>query len=89
MPVAIVTTRLYNPPLQAPYVYLASIYLLALSLQFTLYTMAPDTTSIPGYTIFHEEDYGSSSAASQISHRTPHPLGMFALHFQQKLLLTN
>ncbi|QKX57479.1 uncharacterized protein TRUGW13939_04593 [Talaromyces rugulosus] len=41
--------------------------------------MAPDTTSIPGYTIFHEEDYGSSSAASQISRRTPHPLDQLSI----------
>ncbi|EED12293.1 peroxisomal copper amine oxidase [Talaromyces stipitatus ATCC 10500] len=41
--------------------------------------MAPDTTSIPGYTIFREDDYGSSAAASQITGRQPHPLDQLSI----------
>jgi primary-amine oxidase len=37
--------------------------------------MVPDTTSIPGYTIFHEEDYNGAAAAALMPQGTPHPLG--------------
>ncbi|PYH46914.1 peroxisomal copper amine oxidase [Aspergillus saccharolyticus JOP 1030-1] len=36
--------------------------------------MAPDTNTIPGYTIFREGDYDSASAAAFIPDRVPHPL---------------
>jgi hypothetical protein len=36
---------------------------------------APDTTSIPGYTIFREGDYDSVAAAAMLPQGTPHPLG--------------
>lgn len=44
----------------------------------TSYTMAsaPDTTSIPGYTIFREGDYDSVAATAMLPQGTPHPLGM-------------
>lgn len=37
--------------------------------------MAPDTSSIPGYTIFREGDYDTVSAAAALPKGTPHPLG--------------
>lgn len=37
--------------------------------------MAPDTTSIPGYTIFREGDYDSAAAAAVTPQGIPHPLG--------------
>lgn len=37
--------------------------------------MAPDTTSIPGYTIFREGDYDSVAATAMLPQGTPHPLG--------------
>lgn len=49
--------------------------------------MAPDTTSIPGYTIYREDDYGSSSAASQITTRQPHPLGMPLLYTSSRTIM--
>lgn len=36
---------------------------------------APDTTSIPGYTIFREGDYDSVAATAMLPQGTPHPLG--------------
>lgn len=36
---------------------------------------APDTTSIPGYTIFREGDYDSVAAAAMLPQGVPHPLG--------------
>ena len=44
---------------------------------FSLSNMAPDTSSIAGYTIFREGDYDSASAASLTPRGVPHPLGMF------------
>ncbi|KAL1961801.1 hypothetical protein VTN77DRAFT_1051 [Rasamsonia byssochlamydoides] len=41
--------------------------------------MAPDTTSIPGYTIYREGDYDTSSAAAKIPRRTPHPLDQLSI----------
>lgn len=43
----------------------------------TLFIMAsaPDTESIPGYTIFREGDYDSVAAAAMLPQGTPHPLG--------------
>lgn len=37
---------------------------------------APDTESIPGYTIFREGDYDSVAATAMLPEGTPHPLGM-------------
>lgn len=36
---------------------------------------APDTTSIPGYTIFREGDYESVAATAMLPQGVPHPLG--------------
>jgi hypothetical protein len=36
---------------------------------------APDTESIPGYTIFREGDYESVAATAMLPQATPHPLG--------------
>jgi hypothetical protein len=36
---------------------------------------APDTTSIPGYTIFRESDYESVAATAMLPQGVPHPLG--------------
>jgi primary-amine oxidase len=36
---------------------------------------APDTTSIPGYTIFREGDYDSVAATAMLPQGVPHPLG--------------
>ena len=36
---------------------------------------APDTTSIPGYTIFREGDYDSVAAHAMTPQGTVHPLG--------------
>lgn len=35
----------------------------------------PDTTSIPGYTIFREGDYDSVAATAMLPQGPPHPLG--------------
>ena len=40
---------------------------------------APDTESIPGYTIFREGDYESVAAAAMLPQGTPHPLGTTCL----------
>jgi hypothetical protein len=40
---------------------------------------APDTESIPGYTIFREGDYESVAAAAMLPQGTPHPLGKTCL----------
>ncbi|KNG89940.1 peroxisomal copper amine oxidase [Aspergillus nomiae NRRL 13137] len=41
--------------------------------------MAPDTTSIPGYTIFREGDYDSAAAAAVTPQGTPHPLDQLSI----------
>ncbi|KAE8152072.1 copper amine oxidase [Aspergillus avenaceus] len=41
--------------------------------------MAPDTTSIPNYTIFREGDYDSAAAAALIPQRIPHPLDQLSI----------
>ncbi|KAB8077443.1 copper amine oxidase [Aspergillus leporis] len=41
--------------------------------------MVPDTTSIPGYTIFHEEDYNGAAAAALMPQGTPHPLDQLSI----------
>ena len=41
--------------------------------------MAPDTTSIAGYTIFHEGDYDSASAAALMPRGVPHPLDQLSI----------
>ncbi|KAF5866867.1 hypothetical protein ETB97_008671 [Aspergillus alliaceus] len=41
--------------------------------------MAPDTTSIPGYTIFRKGDYDSAAAAALIRQGTPHPLDQLSI----------
>lgn len=41
--------------------------------------MAPDTTSIAGYTIFREGDYDSASAAALTPRRSPHPLDQLSI----------
>ncbi|EPS28955.1 Peroxisomal primary amine oxidase [Penicillium oxalicum] len=40
---------------------------------------APDTTSIPGYTIFRETDYDSVAAAAMLPQNTPHPLDQLSI----------
>ncbi|KAF7713825.1 Uncharacterized protein PECH_000816 [Penicillium ucsense] len=40
---------------------------------------APDTTSIPGYTIFRETDYESVAAAAMLPQTTPHPLDQLSI----------
>lgn len=41
--------------------------------------MAPDTTSIAGYTIFREGDYDSASAAALMPRGVPHPLDQLSI----------
>ncbi|KAE8389393.1 copper amine oxidase [Aspergillus alliaceus] len=41
--------------------------------------MAPDTTSIPGYTIFRKGDYDSAAAAALIHQGIPHPLDQLSI----------
>ncbi|KAB8231707.1 peroxisomal copper amine oxidase [Aspergillus alliaceus] len=41
--------------------------------------MAPDTTSIPGYTIFRKGDYDSAAAAALIRQGIPHPLDQLSI----------
>ncbi|KAE8312506.1 copper amine oxidase [Aspergillus transmontanensis] len=41
--------------------------------------MAPDTTSIPGYTIFRKEDYDSAAAAAVTPQGIPHPLDQLSI----------
>ncbi|OGM46135.1 peroxisomal copper amine oxidase [Aspergillus bombycis] len=41
--------------------------------------MAPDTTSIPGYTIFREGDYDSAAATAVTPQGTPHPLDQLSI----------
>lgn len=41
--------------------------------------MAPDTTSIAGYTIFREGDYDSAAAASLMPRGVPHPLDQLSI----------
>ncbi|KAJ5403753.1 hypothetical protein N7509_003624 [Penicillium cosmopolitanum] len=40
---------------------------------------APDTTSIPGYTIFREGDYDSVAATAMLPQGTPHPLDQLSI----------
>ncbi|KAJ6164263.1 hypothetical protein N7470_002935 [Penicillium chermesinum] len=40
---------------------------------------APDTTSIPGYTIFREGDYDSVAATAMLPQGTPHPLDQLTI----------
>ncbi|KAJ5229696.1 hypothetical protein N7489_010404 [Penicillium chrysogenum] len=40
---------------------------------------APDTESIPGYTIFREGDYESVAAAAMLPQGTPHPLDQLSI----------
>ncbi|KAJ5763405.1 hypothetical protein N7533_002086 [Penicillium manginii] len=40
---------------------------------------APDTTSIPGYTIFRGGDYDSVAAAAMLPQGTPHPLDQLSI----------
>lgn len=40
---------------------------------------APDTTSIPGYTIFREGDYDSVAATAMLPQGKVHPLGMISM----------
>lgn len=50
---------------------------------------APDTTSIPGYTIFREGDYDSVAATAMLPQGVPHPLGTtgrFAFSFMSPSL---
>lgn len=52
---------------------------------------APDTTSIPGYTIFREGDYDSVAATAMLPQGTPHPLGTICtlfIFFVQPLTLS-
>ncbi|RMJ26519.1 amine oxidase [Aspergillus sp. HF37] len=41
--------------------------------------MAPDTSSIAGYTIFHEGDYDSAAAAAVTPRVVPHPLDQLSI----------
>ncbi|KAE8381901.1 copper amine oxidase [Aspergillus bertholletiae] len=41
--------------------------------------MAPDTRTIPGYTIFHKEDYDSAAAAAVTPQGIPHPLDQLSI----------
>lgn len=41
--------------------------------------MAPDTSSIAGYTIFHEGDYDSAAAAALTPRGAPHPLDQLSI----------
>jgi primary-amine oxidase len=41
--------------------------------------MAPDTSSIAGYTIFHEGDYDSAAAAALAPRGAPHPLDQLSI----------
>ncbi|KAJ5191108.1 uncharacterized protein N7498_010093 [Penicillium cinerascens] len=40
---------------------------------------APDTTTIPGYTIFREGDYDSVAATAMLPQGTPHPLDQLSI----------
>lgn len=50
---------------------------------------APDTTSIPGYTIFREGDYDSVAATAMLPQGTVHPLGMIRTDKNFAKLSTN